>query len=392
VIAWLLGNECHADDLGLEFLRNAVCMCKSLDPQRPVSFSHLYAEKLKNAKKPYIEAGLDYYDYHPYTPTASTFAEVMEAFDDKPLVFVEWGGWFVRNSEGLLKLFGKVFTDASAFADSDPHHLNGIAYWEWADTRQYGRGYPACECGILTEGLVDEKRNKKRDYSTMQEIFAAIDSRKNVIGEGMPEIIVPGSVSSYGAPVKLLCVDLGSISDSPEQRRVWESIDPTSSDRMSAELCIGAIPFLPPGAEGRPVVLSRSTSEVVIPIGRSVRAFHFLGHVSINGLPLWGRFGEPVAQYVIESEEGSAEMLELQNGIHIARQNAVFESTRIEPIAFEAPVVIRRAKDPDFSLLEIRYFRLKPQKPGGLVKHLRFKTETGDSFQPLLYALTIETD
>ncbi len=153
---------------------------------------------------------------------------------------------------------------------------------------------------------------------------------------------------------------------------------------------IGSIPFRPSGAEGRPVVLGSLASAAVIPVGSPVRAFHVLGHVAVHAHPLVGSVGQRVAQYVIHYEDGAEETVDLLNAVHVARQNAVYEGTRIEPVAFDAPVVLREIRDPDYRHLELRYFRYVPRRTGVLVRSLRFATDTGDEFHPLLYALTVE--
>ena len=392
VIAWLLGNECHMEDLGLEFLKRAAALCRSLDSRRPVSFSHLYTKDLADGKKPYAEAGLDFYDYHPYTPSVETFAGVMKVFDDKPLVFGEWGGWFVRDSEGLLRMFGDAFARASAVGSSDALHLNGIAYWEWADMRQYGRGYPGCEAGILTEGLVDEARNPKPDYQVMKDIFTAIDAGGPLPSRAplTPRVTMPASLDGYAPAGKLVCIDLGPVVEEAAQRKAWESLEPGHRNPFPVVPAIGPIPFRPSGADGRPVVLGSLAPAAVIAVGAPVRAFHALGHVAVHGHPLVGSVGQRVAQYIIRYDDGAEETVDLLNAVHLARQNAVYEGTRIEPVAFDAPVVLREVRDPDYRHLELRYYRLVPGRPGALIRSLRFATDSGDEFRPLLYALTVE--
>jgi len=123
----------------------------------------------------------------------------------------------------------------------------------------------------------------------------------------------------------------------------------------------------------------------------SVKAFHFLGHVAVHGHPLTGSVGQRVARYAIRYQDGSEEAVDLLNGVHCARQNAIFESTRSEPIATDAPVVVREIRDADYRHLELRYYRYQPRRPGEVVESVRFWTDTGDEFCPLLYALTVES-
>ena len=152
---------------------------------------------------------MDFYDFHPYTATVERFEQVMKVFDDKPLIFGEWGGWWCRNNEGLLHIFGDSFARAAAFRDGDADHLNGIAYWEWADMRQYGRGLPGCEKGILSEGLVTEGREKKPDYYAMRDIFQKIVAGPHPEVELLPSVRVPSELRAYRPKGAFRCVDRG---------------------------------------------------------------------------------------------------------------------------------------------------------------------------------------
>ena len=402
VIGWLLGNECQPDRA---FFRKGYRLCKALDAERPVSFSHIYAPDLQSAKKAYAKAGFDFYDYHPYTHTTRTFDEVTDAFPDKPLIFGEWGGWWCRDNERLMKQFGRAFKKHADFAEEDSRHLNGIAYWEWADMRQYGRGGPACEDGVLTEGLVAEDRTKKNDYYVMKEVFAWFDGKResrevvSVLDVGSLSRRPNGDRSTAGRPKKgeFVCLDLGPASRSEAQMRAWEAIAQDYS--LAGSFTVGGIPFELPGsgesASGplRPLVLTPEIEEMRIAVDMPVYAVHFLGHAAVNGFPLFGELGQEVAELVFGFEDGTTSAIRLQNGIHIARMNTLYQGSRLDPVAPEAPVALKVVRDPDFAVHHIRYFCHEPAeaRAGVVMKHIVFKAVPRLAFLPLLYAVTVET-
>jgi len=384
VIAWLLGNECHPD---IEYLKRGKEICNTLDPTRPVSFSHIYTDPIEEGKKPFLEADLDFYDFHPYTFDTDRFKRVMEIFNDKPLVFGEWGGWFCRNNEGLMKMFGEVFVKASRFTEKDIYHLNGISYWEWADMRQYSRGYPGCEDGVLTEGLVEENRNRKPDYFVMKEIFKRIDSYEYT-SSILDEIIKPEEIEKYEPMGEFLPLDLEGIIKSTSQKEMERKLRDNYIGLENTKFYL--IGKIPTKIIKVPITLSLENREEIIPIGREVCMFHFFGQVSLNGCPSFGRFGEEIAEYIIEYEDGDRECIDLKNGVHFARSNLIYEGSRIEPIAFECPIVIKYIKNKDFAINSIRYFRYKPKKESTKVKNLYFRLTSGSDFYPFLYGITLE--
>ncbi len=139
-------------------------------------------------------------------------------------------------------------------------------------------------------------------------------------------------------------------------------------------------------------MLTRETPREIIEIGQPLSALHFLGHVSIVSYPVNGDFGEAIAEYLIVFGDGSRERVELRNGLNVARANQVYEGSRIDPIAIEAPVVVECAKDPDFNLSQVRYYRHVPTSSSRLVKEIQFRLAGDEERLPLLYALTIELD
>ena len=88
VFAWLLSNECT---LTAETLREGKEICNRLDPiGRLVSAANSMPKE--KAKPIFEQAGMDFFDQHPYTFDVDDF-DKEAAFDgpSRPLTFTEWG-------------------------------------------------------------------------------------------------------------------------------------------------------------------------------------------------------------------------------------------------------------------------------------------------------------
>src|SRR2546421_10276298 len=84
VFAWLLGNECK---LTVEYLKEGKERCRRLDPlERPVSFANSMSPK--EAKPIFEQAGMDFFDSHPYPSDPREYARTPGYYgDSRPLTF-----------------------------------------------------------------------------------------------------------------------------------------------------------------------------------------------------------------------------------------------------------------------------------------------------------------
>ena len=100
VFAWLLSNECQ---LTLEVLREGKEICNKLDPiGRLVSAANSMPKE--KAKPIFEQAGMDFFDQHPYTFNVDDFNQEAE-FDgpSRPLTFTEWGGKAIGQSQMVMQ-------------------------------------------------------------------------------------------------------------------------------------------------------------------------------------------------------------------------------------------------------------------------------------------------
>ena len=151
---WLAFNECDFDE---EFLKQAVAVCRENDPCRLVSG----ANNMPNdeTKKYYTLCQLDFYTMHPYSETFDMAKKASEVLSDKPLMFTEWGGYYVYDNPHLLADF---LTSMHELYKNGA--LGGTCLWYWAEINDYNRGGSACVDGTLKEALVDFERKPKLIY------------------------------------------------------------------------------------------------------------------------------------------------------------------------------------------------------------------------------------
>ena len=109
-------------------------MCRKLDPlERFVSSAN---DKADAKMKPiFEESGMDFFDQHPYTMDFDDFEKIADFYGgSKPLIFSEWGGRAVAQSEVAMPETVNRLVDLV-----HRKKLAGHAYWSWQDLPQFTR-------------------------------------------------------------------------------------------------------------------------------------------------------------------------------------------------------------------------------------------------------------
>lgn len=171
IVFWLCFNECKFTE---RFLIDSARMCRAWDPTRPVSGANCMS--LEDTVKYYELCGFDFYTMHPYDATTKRLCESVAALRDKPLLFTEWGGYYVYDNPGLLRQFIRQMI-AYWHQPDDGDVLAGACYWCYADMHEFGRRRPAVQDGILTEGLVDIHRNPSSIFEVFRDTWRELDVR-----------------------------------------------------------------------------------------------------------------------------------------------------------------------------------------------------------------------
>lgn len=396
VIAWLFFNECVLKN-AKAYLKKGHDLCKNLDPTRLVSGANCMESS--EAKEVFDDCGFDFYTQHPYVYDPDVLIKAMEIFKGKPLVFTEWGGWLIHNNQNLLKWFKKVMSRCAHNHDPEPNFA-GMCWWQWQDVYQWSRGLPACEKGVLSDGLVDCNRNRKPMYNIMSEFFDLIDMPYD---HGYTVEDVGNHNISNSKDLNSFPLDLSKVKQSEEQQKAWEyaldNIRKFELTRNRAEIR-NTGPIMPVNLEnvgglhvridaGAPVVLAGDCMKVEIPIGKLVNELHMLGQTTyFDGYPVRGASGELLAQYTLCYEDGSIVVIPLRNGMEMASASMLAINSRINPIAVNAERILKIMIDPDWEVYQVNHFMIKTDSSQKLEKIIFESLNT--EYYPLLYGITAD--
>ncbi len=344
VFAIFLANESSGT---VDMAKEGAKRVKALMPKMFVSSAHFGEPEA--ARKFYEEGGLDFYTQHPYTYDMYYFAKVARLWNDKPLVFTEWGGRVIGQSplimEPTIEEFRKLVQDS---------RLAGHVFWGWADLPEFCRHDKEMEDGILKSGVVTEQR-VIRPYvrNALMKLFRYSPCPKPQPKQ-KPKLLKvklkPLSKTSRFTPVSLQAA-----ADDPTQAKAWSEMEKLMERYWGChtmaqfhweetggrfwfwslpKFSVGGMPFRTAVREGmtHPIALTPGHSKVEIPVGLHADRLHILGNITLpDGYPIIGTFGGRVGRYVIVYEDGRRQEAPLRWGIEIARSNMIANASRINP-------------------------------------------------------------
>ncbi|HXF27803.1 MAG TPA: glycoside hydrolase family 2 TIM barrel-domain containing protein [Bryobacteraceae bacterium] len=405
VFAWLLGNESR---LTVEYLREGKALCNRLDPLgRPVSFAN--STNKQEAKKQFEEAGLDFFSQHLYDLDENKFETTADYYGaGKPLVIDEWG-WEDAGH-------GEIFWDRNFDHVLDAIQegkIAGHAFWSWNDLRQYGRIDWPTHDGILFSGVMSEARKPYAElYLRLSRLFQGQREYPESarVGHDIPAatpLVVPLRIPVVARRGQMHPLDLQPVVDSASGMAAWQSLErmmeafwaesrlargqwKRTGGRLrfwrSPSFEIAGVPFTCALRDGfvRPIVITKETSEVAIPVARDCDRLYVLGNVTLpSGYPLEGKPGAVAGSFELRYQDGRGERIPLRNGYEIARSNLIDEATRIEPLALLAPQALTFEKDPAREHYQALLFACPAH---GHVSELRCRLESGPPL--VIFAVT----
>jgi hypothetical protein len=344
---WFAFNECVFTE---EFLKDTEVLVRSLDPYRAVSGANCMDPKM--TKELFSKYNWDFYTFHPYGPLPdmvyaglgadeqrTSIDKMVEGLNDKPLIFSEWGGWFVHDNPALYKRFVREMA-AYAGEREDGLHLAGMFYWSWNDIYEINRGAEACTDGILVEGLVDIHRNKRVNYYTQADCFHEFERLQ-------PRF--PGEMEIFGLDVekglRQTVIDIYAGQDMDANKKAFyfaleKAKDSNGPFRHKKKRHLNKGPVLPyeirsiGGLNSRLEVrepLIADESPVNVPINIIGSTLCLIGMTVLGeAYPIAGKPGETLAKLTIRYTDGTKHEQELQNGREICTAFMTFGSTRID--------------------------------------------------------------
>lgn len=321
VAFWLCFNECRFTE---KFLIDSAALCRRYDPTRLVSGANCMNNE--DTLIYYNKCGFDFYTMHPYAPTPDRALRSAKVLHDKPLLFSEWGGYFVYDNPHLLTDFmtemNKLYMQCS-----DEGALAGAFFWFFAELNDFNRGEPACTDGVLHEGLVTSDRQPTAIFDAFCQGLSMFDGETKEIpffmenASGAPELSTAHAVNVSGG------------GDFEEYfRRIAEK---EAAKNCMRPRILKKGPVLD-SAEGLLSVPKVATLEMPVVLGDiGTDKLTLIGLTTLEGgYPLCkGAYGETLAEMRITYADGSRETRPLRNGIEITTAFGLNGSSRIDPVA-----------------------------------------------------------
>jgi hypothetical protein len=402
VVVWLLSNESRVT---VEYLTEGKAFCRKLDPLgRLISAAN---DKKKEDMKPIFEqAGMDFFDQHPYTFDVGEFADIANFYgDSRPLTLTEWGGKEIGQSRWVMPKSVDAFLELQAASK-----LAGTMFWSWQDMRQYCRIDPEMRHGLLESGVVSEAREPREGI--VMELRRLWAGRKTPLPEYAGRLEkIPLRHAPWTPDSAVRGIDLSKLAEGVEQKEAWLDLERILAEywpkaayagdqwkrsggrfRLWRETPIEILgrTFLVPSAEGhaRPIVLTEAHPAITIPVGRACSRLHILGHVTCpDGYPPAGKSGAVAATLLVKYEDHSEQSIPLRHGYEIARGNTIYQTTRIDPIATNAQRALRFVKDTAREDYQVLLFSAPVREAA--VESIVYRLAAGE--QPLLvFAVSTE--
>ena len=397
---WLLSNECT---LTTEVLKEGKERCNRLDPiGRLVSAAN--SMSAKKSKQMFVDAGMDFFDQHPYTFDVQDFNKEAD-YDgpSKPLTFTEWGGKAIGQMEIVMSHTVDRFLDLVESGE-----LSGHVFWSWQDMRQYSRIDGEMRDGILESGVVTEGREVRDEvYRELARLFEG-RRHEDLLPDTRPEVVAL-RWAPWSKKNTFEVVDLQPLAEGADADKAWSSFKDSMSKYWAAaaddqwkktgqdfllwqgnRIEIAGVGFQTPVVNklARPLIVTADAPEIVIPIGRQCQRLHILGQATFGkGYPVVGNDGDKVATYTLEYADGTTREIPLRNGYEVVQSNIIVDATRLGAEPTEAQRALLFAKDLAREQYQILLYSIPVE--GKNVAKLRCKLNAG---QPPLGVFAVTTE
>ena len=338
-------NECVFTQ---EFLNDTIKVARQYDPDRYASGANCMS--IEMTKKMFDVANIDFYTFHPYGTDPSSVANGIgvrtplkthyDSFVGKPLIFTEWGGWFVVGNPELFRRFCESMKQAKKEG-----RLAGMFYWAFADMYEYNRADASVD-GLQYEGLVTLDRRPKENYYVFQKFLRELHDEPKPLSPALtvePDCLTDDTQS--------IAIALPPIVDTEEQRAAWDAA--TEQSRMTKTSIvlphrkrryITYGPKLPQECETlgnlqfhalqKPIVISDQAPKLEVALAGKGKKLVLLGNALYTcGYPVNGEYGEVCAKLTLRYADGTETVVPLRNGYELLTVNTTFAGSKIDPIS-----------------------------------------------------------
>ena len=318
IIFWLCFNEC---DFNEEFLKKSVEVCRSNDTSRLVSGANNMSDE--DTLKYYNLCNLDFYTMHPYYETFEKARKSAEILKGKPLMFTEWGGYYVYDNPHLIKDFL-----LEMYALYKAGNLAGESFWYFAEIYDCNRGGAACVNGVLKEALVDINREPTLIYDAFCQALKQMDEEKSDVSLYEYEQYPYNPKSYFKCQSEPDYIGLLNICKNPPYTRLAKT--------RKKQISVG--PVLQneeiPNVSKIPYIVDK---ELVFDGNAITTKISIVGMISVKyGYPLSGEYGEEGAKLTVHYKDKSTVKHVLKNGIDFSLAYTSIGSSRINPVCENA--------------------------------------------------------
>jgi hypothetical protein len=398
---WLAFNEC---ELTAEYVKASSETVQNNDPTRMVSGANLMNPAA--TKELFTSNGFDFYTYHPYGPNPEHVMtgiggeadgeymhidKVLEILDDKPLMFTEWGGYFVIDQRQQLSDFFNFFISASRCTEKGKT-LAGFSYWQWNDIYQVSRDC-GCTDGILTEGLVDVNRNIKPDLEIFHKKIMEFDVppvdkyQIQIMGIMEQGNYKPLIINNRLSPEKLkeiLTRYTGMPGLNPNNR--FNKYRIKHGPVLKEE--IYKIGLMDVNIQGSPAALDKGNEPLIIPVDAEIKSLYLIGNTGFGLLyPIGNNDQRDIASCTVTYANGEEYTKTLKNGTDVSQIYGTYGPSRIDPKASQAQRIITFSYNISWEIYHVNLLRIDLPNPGK-VKNITLKS-LDDKSTLLLYGITV---
>lgn len=382
IVFWLCFNECKFTE---QFLIDSARTCRECDPTRLVSGANCMSDE--DTLKYYNLCGFDFYTMHPYASSPAKGVRSASVLHDKPLIFTEWGGYYIYCQPLLFSEFIHRYYDLY-LANSDAGALAGACFWYWAEIRDFHRPGLACADGVLKEALVDKDRNPTPLYKPFCDAWRDAECGKGSGGMygdyvDLYEFRAHSSLKGLKPAVCLSAGDYGAV-----LKKIRDSITQTPSHNRSRRLILGPV-LQKEEVKGISLTPYALTDEdpIVFEASTETDKITLIGMVSLSnkGYPLGGAYGEDAARVKVIFDDGSAESFDIRNGIELTTAFSSHLSSMIDPRADRAERFAELSYDKNVENFVINRLEL-PLSEKKTVKRVEI-TSSGNGYALLVYGV-----
>jgi len=374
IVFWLAFNECRFTE---KYLKDSARVCRECDPTRLVSGANCMSNE--DTLKYYNICGFDFYTMHPYSNTTERAKKSASILNDKPLLFTEWGGYFVYDNPHLLSDFINDFYGLYE-KNSEDGALAGAVFWEWSELNDFNRGAPACEEGNLSEGLVDKYRNPTMIYSSFKK---TLDSLGKTEYHGFWTENCKEDFSKINNLLDASCSCENELSE------ILSDINKTDMEnwRILRKRILKNGPVLKNAGNLVDVPFIVNKNNLDITVGAASEKLCFYGMTSIrSGYPISGEYGEQAAVVKITYEDGTLCEYPLRNGVEFTTVFELLGSSRINPVAEKAGRVAEFGYCKDFERYVLNKLVLETDKEKKITNIAI--VPTNDNYALLIYGIS----